>query len=210
MTVPGLSTTSVKVLVASAWFLRVTFGRGDADRLLVGAGDIVGRDLRGAGTDQVDVGAVEDAGCAKFRPSPRYQVPGFSVMVPRSRFCSEVSSSGLTMFAVTVAFWVAAVAGSARAAADQAAASADIAALVGHHPSCCFERRSGWTYRRNGLFSVNHDLANTPKKKGPPSPATPPTWRGAGPLTLVADLLIIGGQREGARVDAVRVSCSER
>jgi hypothetical protein len=66
------------------------------------------------------------------------QIPGFKVIVPRSRFCSELSESGLTMFAVTEAFWVAAAAGIAPHSADQAAASANIFALVAiARPAAC-------------------------------------------------------------------------
>jgi hypothetical protein len=76
------------------------------------------------------------------------QVPGFKVMVPRSRFWRDVKVSGLTTLAVTEAFCVTAAAGAAQSAAGHAAASANIRArLLIAHPAAHAEDRS---FRQNG------------------------------------------------------------
>src|SRR5207248_1076577 len=116
-TEPGLSTTSVSVCVESLWFTNVTFGAVivTTDLLvpltLYVATCVAPVHVRFA-LAQLKTPVLEIATVAPDH------VPGASVIVPRSRFCSHVRIKGFTTFALTCATWVDARPGSAPATAQ--------------------------------------------------------------------------------------------
>ena len=102
MSVPGLSTDQRQRFGRVALVDQSHVGRGDVDHLVVGPADIVDRDL--VAPLQVTLALVQlNAPVREIPTVAPDQVPGPSTIVPRSRFWTHASVSGLTMVAETVA-----------------------------------------------------------------------------------------------------------
>jgi hypothetical protein len=90
------------------------------------------------------------------------QLPGCKVIVPRSRFCTDVSVSGLMTVAWMDAFWVTASAGEDDAAIHAApAANKDRTVLF---MSRLRLPQAPPAFHQNGFFSVNHVPLKTRKR----------------------------------------------